>query len=281
MLRILLALLLSIIIGVSPVHASEKQTLPKTETKKPLPQKPPAEKRQALPTKVPQSTVDISKENTYPNPEQNEPELQPSALTRSLLESSNVEIENPTLIRLLNESTIHPSKLSIGYHARIYLGKWPLNYTSSKTTVNWEYKKVNENRIDNRGGNQMQPLSYRQERQAHVKGGLTASVPNEKEVKKLMLMEASKNTELPIGFSTVVGYGTKIDRVYHVEPKKVGHLYGYVPAVNEKGKVTYGEVYLVLDGGKKKIDVKNITQQGIGAWMPVQDYISLRYFSTK
>jgi hypothetical protein len=281
MVRILIALILTFGIVISPVQAKENQAPPKQAPKQEAPAKPKVEKKESTNVEIPSSVVDISKENTYPNPSQNEPELQPSSLTKTLLNTANVDIENPTLIRMLNESNIHTSKWSIGYHARIYLGKWPLNYESKKTTVNWEYKKVNENRVDNRGGIQMQPIKYNQERQVKIRGGLTASVANEKEVKKLMLLEASQNTELPIGFSTIVGYGTKIDRVYNVEPKKVGHLYGFVPAVNEKGKVTYGEVYLVLDGGKKRLEVKNITQQGIGAWMTVQDHIALRYFSTK
>lgn len=229
---------------------------------------------------VPKSVIDISKENTYSNPTQDEPQLQPSQLTKALLKTAKTTIKNPTLIKLLNESNIHTSKLSLGYHASIYLGKWPLNYQSDKTAVNWEYKKINDNDVDARGSKETQNLTYNQTNQTIVNGGLTAKVPSEKEVKKLMLMEAMKHTSLPIAFSTIVGQGTKLDRMYHVEPNKVGHLTGYIPAVNEKGKITYGEVYLVLDGGNKRLDVKNLTQQGIGAWMPIQDHLSLRYFAT-
>ena len=32
-----------------------------------------------------------------------------------------------------------------------------------------------------------------------------------------------------------------------------GYLYAYTPAVNEKGKVTFGEVYLVLKGNQKDL----------------------------
>ncbi len=226
---------------------------------------------------VPNSVVDISKENTYPNPAQSEPELKPSSLAEELIKASNVKIENPTLIRRLNESDIHTTKLALGYHAHIYLGKWALNYDSEKTTVNWEYKAVNTNRLDNIGGKQMSKLTYNQEKQAKVSGGLTSKISDENEVKKLMMIKAAQKTDLPLGFTTYVGHGTKIERVYNVEPKKVGYLKGFVPAVSEKGKVTFGEVYLVLDGSKKRIEVKNITQHGIGAWIPIQDHISLRY----
>ncbi|KPD00269.1 hypothetical protein LR69_01559 [Geobacillus sp. BCO2] len=54
-------------------------------------------------------------------------------------------------------------------------------------------------------------------------------------------------------------------------------MYAYAPAVNEKGKVTYGEVYVVLKGNKKKIVVKNVTTRGVGAWIPVQDRLYMSY----
>ncbi|MFD2618482.1 YfkD family protein [Terrilactibacillus laevilacticus] len=228
---------------------------------------------------TPNFAVDISKENTYPNPDQSAPELQPSPLTKGLLKTSKVKIENPMLIKYLNESTIHPSKFSIGYHAHIYLGKWALSYKSSKVSINWEYKKINDSSLDARGSEGQQEFKYTQESNVKVTGGLTAKVPNQEGVKGLMMTNAAKKTDLPLAFSTVVGKGTKIDRLYHVQPKKMAHLYGYVPAVNEKGTIFYGEVFLVLKGGKKWIEVKNVEQQGIGAWIPIQDHVSLRYVS--
>ncbi|MFC7393930.1 YfkD family protein [Scopulibacillus cellulosilyticus] len=263
--KVILAVFLGLLISV-PAYAKEQPKVPEN-------------KMNAV--QVPKSVVDISKQNTYPNPSHDVPQLQPSQLTKTLLKTAKLKIENPTLVKVLNESNIHPSKLSIGYHARIFLGKWPLSYESNKTTVNWEYKKINDEKIDNLGGNETKKFNYNQDKEMKVNGGLTARVPNQKEVKKMVLMKAAEKTNLPISFSTIVGKGTKIDRVYHVEPKIVGHIYGYVPAVNEKGKITYGEVYLVLDGGKKYLEVKNIVQQGIGAWIPVQDHLSLRYFGTK
>lgn len=230
-----------------------------------------------LPEKLPESVVDISKENTYPNPSHDESELVPSGHTKSLLKTSKIGIDNPTLIKLLNESSLHPSKWSIGYSARIYLGDWPLNYVSKETTVNWEYKKISDNAADARGSENGQKLSYVQDSQVKVTGGLTAKVPKTEEVNQLIMAQTIKKTHLPISFSTVVGRGTKIDRPYQVESKQIGHLYGYVPAVNERGKITYGEVFLVLKGGRVSLDVKNVMQQGIGAWMPIQDHVALRY----
>ncbi|TGA96460.1 hypothetical protein E4665_15420 [Sporolactobacillus shoreae] len=238
-----------------------------------------AHAKNVLTNKLPDHVIDISKENTYPNPSHDTSELVPGGPTQSLLKTANVPIENPTLIKLLNESSIRPSKWSIGYSAKIYLGEWPLNYVSNETSVNWEYKKINDNAVDARGSKEGQKLLYIQKIETRITGGLTANVPKKDEVNQLIMAKAMQKVHLPISFSTIIGSGTKIDRPYQVQAKQIGHLYGYVPAVNEKGKITYGEVYLVLKGGKASLDVKNVMQQGIGAWMPIQDHVSLRYLA--
>lgn len=230
--------------------------------------------------KIPSSVLDISKDNTYPNPTQDLPYLQPSKLAQELIDSANVEIENPDLIRILNESAISTTPTAIGYRATIFLGQWPLNYESSETSTNWEYQKINTNYFDNRGGTTPYKLYYKQEMQKQVRGGLTAEIESAEEVKKMMLIEAAKRSKLPLSFKTIIGGGTKKDQMYNVPAKQLGYLYAYAPAVNEKGKVTYGEVYLVLKGSKKRIVVKNVTHQGIGAWIPVQDHVSYGYIVT-
>ncbi|ADI27980.1 YfkD famly protein [Geobacillus sp. C56-T3] len=226
---------------------------------------------------APGAVIDISKENTYPNPTQDLPHLEPSSFTKQLLRSANVKIENPELIHLFNESSATDTPWAIGFRATIYLGQWPLNYQSIETSTNWEYQKVNTNFLDNRGGDTAQKLYYKQEMQKYVRGGLTVKVPNEDAVKRMMLNKAMEKTNLPLSFSTVVGLGTKKDQPYNVPAKKIGYLYAYAPAVNEKGKVTYGEVYVVLKGNKKKIVVKNVTTRGVGAWIPVQDRLYMSY----
>ncbi|TLS35725.1 YfkD famly protein [Pseudalkalibacillus caeni] len=250
-------------------EGKEKKQAPKTEQKAP--------EKKAEPVKIPNSAVNISKENTYPNPAQNLPTLQPSELTKELIESSGIEIENPDLIAKLNESNISPSKLAIGYRASIYLGKWPLSYESNETSVNWEYQQANQNKADNRGGKAPVQMRYSQEQEKKITGGLTAKVPESEAVKKMMMVEASEKTQLSLSFQTIIGRGTKKSHVYNVAPKHYAVLTSYVPAVNEKGKVTYGEVYLNLRGSRKSLEVKNITQQGIGAWIPVQDYITHQF----
>lgn len=254
------------LLSFSTIHA-EKPAAP--EAKKEKPQQ----------VQVPNSVLNITKENTYPNPTQDMPTLQPSELTKDLIESSKVKIENPELIRMLNETTVNSTPFAVGYRAIIYLGQWPLNYESSETAPNWEYQKINTNYVDNRGGNANYQMHYVQEMQKIVRGGLTSKVANAEDVKKMMLLKAAEKTGLPLAFETVVGGGTKKDQVYNVPPKRLGYLYGYAPAVNEKGKVTYGEVYIMLKGSKKMIVVKNVTSQGIGAWIPVQDHVSFGFIA--
>lgn len=231
--------------------------------------------------KIPDSVLNITKENTYPNPTQDLPTLQPSELTEELIASSKVKIENPDLIRMLNETNVNSTPFAFGYRAVIYLGQWPLNYESTETAPNWEYQKINTNYYDNRGGKANYQIHYVQEAQKVVRGGLTAKIPEAEDVKKMMLVKAAEKTGLPLVFETVVGAGTKKDHVYNIPPKRLGYLLGYAPAVNEKGKVTYGEVYLMLKGNKKLIVVKNVTSQGIGAWIPLQDFVTFGFVASE
>nr|WP_088042858.1 YfkD famly protein [Bacillus sp. EAC] len=230
--------------------------------------------------RVPGFASNVSKENTYPNPSQDLPELQPGELAKQLLDSSNVKIENPNLIRMFNESSVGKAPFAVGYNAKIFLGVWPLNYESNETTINWQYKKVNTNFLDNRGEKNYKQVKYYQNSQLIIRGGLTSKVRDADDVINLMMHDASEKTTLPLAFQTVIGAGTKNERVYNVPPKRLGYLYTYAPAVNEKGKVTFGEVYLILKGNKKSLQVKNVISQGIGAWIPVQDYVSFGYVTS-
>ena len=74
----------------------------------------------------------------------------------------------------------------------------------------------------------------------------------------MMLLKALEKVQLPLSFKTTIGYGTGHERVYNISPSQLGYLYAYTPAVNEKGKVTFGEVFLVLKGNQKRLVVKNL-----------------------
>ncbi len=226
---------------------------------------------------VPSSVINISKENTFSNSAPDLPRLQPSSFAKDLLESSKIEIENPKLIRMLNESAVTKSPLSFGTRATIYLGEWPLNYKSQETTPNWQYQKVNTNFYDNRGGTKNYQIHYVQEVQKVIKGGLTAKVVQMEDVQKMMQQKAFNKIQLPLAFETVIGVGTKHHQLYNIPMAQTGYLYAYAPAVHEKGSLTFGEVYLVLKGSKHRIVVKNVTSQEIGAWIPIQDHLSFSF----
>lgn len=260
--------------------ANEKKNTKEKQSKKVEKEKKQANKK-PVPYPIPHSVMNIAKENTYPNPTQDLPQLQPSDLTKELLNSTKIKIENPDLIRMLNESTVNSTPFALGYRATIFLGKWPLNYESTETSPNWEYQKINTNYQDNRGGTAPYQIHYVQETQKIVRGGLTAKVPKADNVRKMMLLKATENTGLPLAFDTIIGAGTKKDQIYNIPAKRLGYLYAFAPAINEKGKVTYGEVYVVLKGSKKMVVIKNVTTQGIGAWIPVQDHISFSFLASE
>ncbi|MEI3606388.1 YfkD family protein [Pseudogracilibacillus sp. SE30717A] len=226
---------------------------------------------------LPKNVISLSKSNTFPNTTEDMEVIEPSNATKELLDAIDIQIENPELIKLLNESSIKPSPIAIGYRAKIYLGRWPLNYQSENTSVIWDYQLVNENNLSNVAGHEVQEMRYIQQEQSEVKGALTNKIENPSVIKKMMLMNANEKTNLPLSFSTVLGKNSKLDNYYNVPIDKNGSLKAYSPAINEKGKVTFGEVYIELKGHTKEIEIKNVTKQGIGAWIPIQDHISLSF----
>ncbi|NGP46037.1 hypothetical protein G4V62_14160 [Bacillaceae bacterium SIJ1] len=232
------------------------------------------------PGDIPDAALNISKENTYPNSTNDQTYLTPSEEAKELIETAGMDIDNPDLIRLLNETEINMSPLSIGSRAVIFLGEWPLAYQSEETNTNWQYQLVNVNKYDNRGGKDVKKMSYVQEKEKQVSGGLTTNLPHQVTVEKMIQQKASQKTKLPLAFTTMIGKDTKKEQYYNIPVKKLGYLYGYAPAVNEKGHVTYGEVYLNIKGNTPSLEIKNVTQQGIGAWIPVQDYVSFTFMTS-
>ncbi|SHG76617.1 YfkD famly protein [Ornithinibacillus halophilus] len=226
---------------------------------------------------VPSHALDISKENTYPNSTEDEEVIEPSELTKELIDELDIPIDNPNLIKMLNETSLKPSPIAFGYRGMVFLGRWPLNYQSSDTTLNWEYQPINKNEVNNLGGSNPQKLNYIQQEQQSIKGALTNKISNPSDVKRMMILKAKEKTKLPLSYQTTIGHGTKKENSYNVPVEKFGTLQAYAPAVNEKGQVTFGEVYIELKGSKKTIVIKNVTKQGIGAWIPIQDYVSFSF----
>ncbi|GAB3805598.1 YfkD family protein [Virgibacillus kimchii] len=226
---------------------------------------------------IPSHVLSIEKENTHNNTAEDQEVVEPSELTRDLIEEMDIPIKNPDLIKTLNETTLNPSPIAIGYRGEVFIGRWPLNYKSTDTRVNWEYQSINKNEINNLGGNANQELNYTQQEQKEIQGALTNKISRPEEVKKMMLLHAEKTTQLPLSFNTVVGRNTKKTQSYQVPAEKYGILEAFAPAVSEKGEVTFGEVYIKLKGSNKSIEIKNVTKQGVGAWIPIQDHVSFSY----
>src|SRR5690625_4081269 len=120
-------------------------------------------------TSIPNHVIPISKENTYPNSSEDQEVVEPSEMTEELLADIKVPIENPDLIKQLNESTIKPSPIGIGYRGMVFLGRWPLHYESEESTVNWEYQKINVNELNNIGGDTSQVIKYNKEEEKKKK----------------------------------------------------------------------------------------------------------------
>lgn len=271
----LIIILLSLLFLFS--FTEEYPTLAEEKKEKQGKSEQPSDKENVVPFKLPENMLSLEKSNTFPNTPEDIEVIEPSEAVQTLLEDVTLPIENPSLIKLLNDSVIKPSPLAIGYRAEIYLGRWPLHYQSDSTSINWDYQHVNVNEINNQGGRDVQELRYVQEEEITVKGALTNKIENPESIKKMILLKSKEKTKLPLSFSTVVGKNTKLDNYYHVAEKKRGELKAYVPAVNEKGHIIFGEVYIQLKGSNKELIIKNVTKQGIGAWIPVQDYISLSF----
>lgn len=226
---------------------------------------------------LPENIMSISKVNTFPNIAEDYEVIEPNKLTKDLIEALEIPIENPELIKLLNETTVKPSPIGIGYRGMIYLGRWPLHYKSEEITINWDYQLINTNEINNMEGKETQDLHYIQQSEKTVIGALSTKVENPEVIKKMILQKTRETTNLPISFSTTVGTNTKLENFYHVPSQRQGTLQTYIPAINEKGQVTFGEVYLQLKGTSKSIVVKNVTKQGVGAWIPIQDHAAFSF----
>lgn len=93
----------------------------------------------------------------------------------------------------------------------------------------------------------------------------------------MMLLATKEKTKLPLSYQTIIGKNTKKENSYNIPAEKFGVLNAFAPAVNEKGQVTFGEVYVQLKGSNKGLIIKNVTKQGIGGWIPIQDHVSFSF----
>ncbi|MFC4401517.1 YfkD family protein [Gracilibacillus xinjiangensis] len=226
---------------------------------------------------IPNHVVSIEQENTSQQMREEEAIVEPSKFVKELIDNIDIKIENPELIKMLNETDINPSPLAIGYRANVYLGHWPLRYDSKNSDVNWEFQLINTNEANNYNGEKNVGINYDQLEEKHIKGGLTSKVNHADQIMKLILNSAEKKHSLPLSFHTVYGKGTRLSQTYDVPVKKVGALKAYAAALQEEGQITFGEVYIELKGSKKNLVIKNVTKQEIGAFMPIENHVSFSY----
>lgn len=226
---------------------------------------------------LPKNVLPIVKSNTFPNPAEESTIVEPSEFTKELLDEVDISIENPNIIKMLNESQIKTTRFTFGFHAEVFLGRWPLYYESENTSVIWDYQLINENELNNRNGNEVEKMHYLQHKDKEVKGALMNKITDADMVKTMILQKAKQKSALPLSFSTKVGANTKLNNFYHVPVKQIGILQAYVPAINEKGQVVYGDVYIQSKGSNVTLQVKNVTKHGIGAWIPIQDHVSFSF----
>ena len=184
---------------------------------------------------IPSSVIN-TKENTYPNPAQDLPKLQPSReLTEELLQTSKVKIENPNLLLMLNETVINKPILALGYRPKCIwgTGRSIMNRRKHHQTGNTKrsiriFMIIGADRVPIK-------VDYCSGTgQSLSRGGLTAKVAHADDVQQMMLREAMEKTKLPLSFETIIGPGTKKDQYYNIPGQKLGYLDAYAPAINEK-----------------------------------------------
>ncbi|KAB8129365.1 hypothetical protein F9U64_15255 [Gracilibacillus oryzae] len=249
--KIVLSLILLFIICINPLYAEKLE--------------------------IPNHVVPVEKENTAQQMKEEETIAEPSEFVKELIDSVDIKIENPDLVKMLNESEINPSPLAIGYRGNVYLGHWPLRYDSKESNVNWEFQLINNNEANNYNGEKNIGINYEQLEEKHIKGGLTSKVNHPDQIMTMIINSAEKRHSIPLTFHAVFGKGTRLSQTYDVPVNKVGSLKAFASALQEKGQITFGEVYIELKGSKKKLVVKNVTKQEVGAFIPVENHIAFSY----
>src|SRR5690625_2198177 len=153
--------------------------------------------------------------------------IEPSKETKELLQAKKVKIDNPDVIKMLNESVINPSPIAIGYRANIYLGRWPLYYESENTSVIWDYQEINEQDLNNHVGESVQERRYIPQEEREGKGALTNKRTHACMIKQMILQSSQQTTSLPLSFSTLCGAKTKLEDFDNVPKDKSGVVQEY------------------------------------------------------
>lgn len=226
---------------------------------------------------LPSHVHSIGDINTYLNQAPSLPDLEQSELVEELIEETSVDIENRSLIEMLSKTTIKRSRFAFGYSSRVYLGQWPLSYRSDETKINWQYQKINTNQLDNKNGFGAKHMSYDQREEMHVRGGIQNQVTASDQAKEMILLAVKDQVDFPVAYQSVYGKNTQTTTAHKVEKGEVGKLESYAAAVNEKGTLTYGDVYLELSGRDYDLVINNVTEQTVTSWIPIQDHVTFSF----
>lgn len=216
---------------------------------------------------IPSHVQSVEDENTMEQKGSEIIESEAKGLAKEWLEKSEIEITNPHFINQLNETDVNKSIFAFGYSSEVYLGRWPLHYESMESSVNWAYQKINDNYIAGK------ELIYSQNEEEQVIGGLQPKVANSDQVQNMILLNTKERINWPIDYEAVFGVYTE-KSLPMSNDTKANYLEAYAGAVKETGLITYGEVYLTMTGRNQEITVKNIVEEEVVAWLPIQNHLS-------
>src|SRR5699024_5751158 len=109
--------------------------------------------------------------------------------TDELLKSTKEAIDNPSFIKLLNESTFSSRYFSFGTNAEIYLGRWPLTYEATTTSIIRDYYETGKIFVhDNM-------IQHEQSQTIQVEGALNKKIEQSDDVKVFMQHILSNDKE--------------------------------------------------------------------------------------
>ncbi|GAA4070221.1 YfkD family protein [Amphibacillus indicireducens] len=220
-----------------------------------------------LPESIPSHVQSIETENTAKQTSRDLVEVEATELTKKWLDNVDLTITNPNLIEQLNATEVNRSIFAFGYSSEVYLGRWPLSYQSTESSVNWAYQKINDNFVGS-----SKPI-YVQEENRLISGGIQNKVTDSDQVQNMILANARERIQWPIDFEAHFGANTNKQLAIRNE-SGADRLEAYAAAVKETGTITYGEVYLTMTGRKQELKIKNIVEEQLTTWLPIQNHLA-------
>ncbi|SEO65272.1 YfkD-like protein [Amphibacillus marinus] len=222
------------------------------------------------PDQLPAHVQSIEQENTRVQEHAQAVFGEAKSLTKTMLEKQAQQISNPFFIEQLNETQVNNSKFAFGYKSEVYLGRWPLHYESKETGINWSYQKVNENYVS------PERIKYFQTDEVKVNGGIQSKIPGSEQIQQMVLQNVMERLSIPVSFEA--SFGADTEKVLALN-NNAGRetLEAYAGAVKEVGQVTYGEVFLTMNGRKQDLTIKNVVDEEITVWLPIPNRLAFHF----